>query len=89
MSDTDVDAERSKVSVLVMTDAALKMVVGLRAQEVDAEALALNVVVSGSSRSWNARSTPRSPPTAVGPISSRWRTKSPTSGSAPAAVWHR
>lgn len=36
MSDIDVDAEHSKVSVLVMTHAALKMVLKLRAQEVDA-----------------------------------------------------
>ena len=36
MTDTEVVTEHSKVSVLVMTDAALKMVLKLRAQEVDA-----------------------------------------------------
>ena len=49
LTDTEVDTKHSKVSVLVMTDAALKMVLKLRAQEVDAETLALNIEVSGTS----------------------------------------
>ena len=50
MSETLVNVtERSKVPVLGITDAALRMVVELRAQEVDCETLALWVEITGTS----------------------------------------
>jgi len=50
MSDTFAkDTERSEVPVLGITDAALKMVLELRAQEVDGETLALCLEISGTS----------------------------------------